>query len=358
MSRIKVFARVRPSKRPSGFFTFQDEHNQLKFDVPLKEEGGLVNNSKSEYIFKFDGLLPMNVSQEKVFTMVAKPAVLRYAQPCTLQWCLPERWFCTLVWRALIAAALWCQHSAIDGFNSTLFAYGQTGSGKTFTITGGAERYNDRGIIPRSLSYMFNEFQKVCYCFRSLAKAVGVSVYAYTLLVSDDPCDTTLFRVGVCGPQRTDTQFTAYISYLELYNEQGYDLLDPSHETKSLEELPCVPGHTTAVLFPLAATNCVHGMTRVARREQPRSNHGGRRWQHPPPQPVDAPSFVRGRGFELAVFGVFCCLFAWVAHRVRTNTGCVCVWVWRVCVGVSAGNADTFPQHNRATPIERSAKHP
>ena len=35
----------------------------------------------------------------------------------------------------------------------------QTGSGKTFTITGGAERYADRGIIPRALSYIFN---KVC----------------------------------------------------------------------------------------------------------------------------------------------------------------------------------------------------
>ena len=55
-----------------------------------------------------------------------------------------------------------CCCSAIDGFNSTLFAYGQTGSGKTFTITGGAERYQDRGIIPRSLSYMFQEFKQVC----------------------------------------------------------------------------------------------------------------------------------------------------------------------------------------------------
>ena len=42
-----------------------------------------------------------------------------------------------------------------DGYNGTIFAYGQTGSGKTFTITGGAERYADRGIIPRTLSYIF-----------------------------------------------------------------------------------------------------------------------------------------------------------------------------------------------------------
>ena len=36
--------------------------------------------------------------------------------------------------------------NALDGFNSTIFAYGQTGSGKTFTITGGPERYADRGL--------------------------------------------------------------------------------------------------------------------------------------------------------------------------------------------------------------------
>lgn len=41
------------------------------------------------------------------------------------------------------------------------FVHPQTGSGKTFTITGGAERYVDRGLIPRSLSYIFEYFEKV-----------------------------------------------------------------------------------------------------------------------------------------------------------------------------------------------------
>ena len=35
-------------------------------------------------------------------------------------------------------------------------------------------------------------------------------------------------------------QFKAFVSYLELYNEQGYDLLDESHDTKALEDLPKV----------------------------------------------------------------------------------------------------------------------
>jgi hypothetical protein len=47
--------------------------------------------------------------------------------------------------------------STLEGYNGTVFAYGQTGSGKTFTITGGAERYVDRGVIPRTISSIFKE---------------------------------------------------------------------------------------------------------------------------------------------------------------------------------------------------------
>jgi kinesin family member 6/9 len=73
----------------------------------------------------------------------------------------------------------------------------QTGSGKTFTITGGTERYQDRGLIPRALSHIFH-----------------------------------------CVKQRSDAQYTVYVSYMEIYNEQAYDLLDPSQESKALEDLP------------------------------------------------------------------------------------------------------------------------
>ena len=37
--------------------------------------------------------------------------------------------------------------------------------------------------------------------------------------------------------QKPNFQFKAFISYLELYNEQGYDLLDPNHENKQLEDM-------------------------------------------------------------------------------------------------------------------------
>ncbi|NXS34254.1 KIF6 protein, partial [Pomatostomus ruficeps] len=87
----------------------------------------------------------------------------------------------------------------LAGYNGTIFAYGQTGSGKTFTITGGAERYSDRGIIPRTLSYIFDQLQK-----------------------------------------DSSKVYTTHVSYLEIYNECGYDLLDPRHEASRMEDLPKV----------------------------------------------------------------------------------------------------------------------
>ena len=53
--------------------------------------------------------------------------------------------------------------------------------------------------------------------------------------------------------QRTDQTFSIYISYLEIYNEAGYDLLDPSQDTKALEELPCVA-------CPVARCFCRHSV--------------------------------------------------------------------------------------------------
>ena len=83
-----------------------------------------------------------------------------------------------------------------EGYNGTIFAYGQSGSGKTLTITGGAERYADRGIIPRTLSYIFSHIAK-----------------------------------------ESQSKFKISISYMEIYNESGFDLLDENHASKSLFDL-------------------------------------------------------------------------------------------------------------------------
>ncbi|NXF16006.1 KIF6 protein, partial [Rhodinocichla rosea] len=87
-------------------------------------------------------------------------------------------------------------------FFGTIFAYGQTGSGIFFTITGGAERYSDRVFFPRTLSYIFDQLQ---------------------IFLND-----------------SSKVYTTHVSYLEIYNECGYDLLDPRHEASKMEDLPKV----------------------------------------------------------------------------------------------------------------------
>ena len=106
-----------------------------------------------QHRFAFDGVFEEEASQEAVFEEVGRDAV----------------------------------EAATNGFNATLFAYGQTGSGKTYTLSGGTARYEDRGIVPRALSMIFERVEKI-------------------------------------GAEE-NAKFTVEVSYVEIYMEQGYDLL-------------------------------------------------------------------------------------------------------------------------------------
>lgn len=75
------------------------------------------------------------------------------------------------------------------GFNATIFAYGMTGSGKTFTMSGNEQ---ELGLIPLSVSYLF----------------------------------TNIMEQSMNG----DKKFDVIISYLEIYNERIYDLLESGLE--------------------------------------------------------------------------------------------------------------------------------
>lgn len=164
-NHIKIFLRVRPTKKPSRNMKLNEEVNSVDVHVIKNASKDYVNNQKEDYTFKFDATLNMQTKQETVFDTVAKEVV----------------------------------DSVLDGYNGTVFAYGQTGSGKTYTITGGAENYSERGIIPRSISYIFSEIRR-----------------------------------------KTDSSFKLSISYLEIYNDEGYDLLDENQCTRNLNDLPKV----------------------------------------------------------------------------------------------------------------------
>lgn len=80
--------------------------------------------------------------------------------------------------------------SALDGYNVCVFAYGQTGSGKTYTMEGGCgtEEY---GIIPRAFNMIFTSMEDL---------------------------------------KRMGWELTVKASFLEIYNEIIYDLLNSSKD--------------------------------------------------------------------------------------------------------------------------------
>ncbi|XP_030574938.1 kinesin-like protein KIF6 isoform X2 [Archocentrus centrarchus] len=165
---IQIFARIKPTKKTVAVYSVDNENQtgaSLEFFVPKDLADGFVNNKRECYKFRFQKVFDQVIKQEEIFENIAKPVA----------------------------------DSVLAGYNGTIFAYGQTGSGKTFTITGGAERYSDRGIIPRTLSYLYERFS-----------------------------------------QDSSMVYTTHISYLEIYNEMGYDLLDSRHEASRLEDLPKV----------------------------------------------------------------------------------------------------------------------
>ena len=80
------------------------------------------------------------------------------------------------------------------GFNATILAYGQTGSGKTHSMGTGSPlgiAPADVGIVPRVFRFIFEELE--------LRRA-----------------------------QSEYSEFKVRISFLELYNEELHDLLDPA----------------------------------------------------------------------------------------------------------------------------------
>ena len=94
-------------------------------------------------------------------------------------------------------------NNSLEGYNSTLFCYGQTGSGKTYTICGKNNSNTNRitpdsGIIPRLLCSFFNKIKEK-------------------------------------EKRNNNISYSIYISYIEIYNENAYDLFDKSHLNSPLE---------------------------------------------------------------------------------------------------------------------------
>lgn len=68
---IAVYARVRPTSNPSDRLAWSTDDRSIRIHVPKDAASGLINNTRDEHVFHFDGVLGPDDPQDHV-----RPAAL------------------------------------------------------------------------------------------------------------------------------------------------------------------------------------------------------------------------------------------------------------------------------------------
>ncbi|KAF7224341.1 kinesin-like protein KIF23 isoform X4 [Nothobranchius furzeri] len=215
---VGVYLRVRP-------LSTEDEECCIEVisstTAQLHPPEGFKVNRNGEYKemqYSFKKVFGVSVSQMELFEHVAKPLV----------------------------------DDLIHGKNGLLFTYGVTGSGKTFTMTGCP---GQGGLLPRSLDMIFNSigpYQAKRYVFKTDDKnCMDLQCEVDALLerqrrdnnISVPKAPSTRPRIDpeigdMINSEETckaevvdeDSSYSVFISYIEVYNNYIYDLLEETQE--------------------------------------------------------------------------------------------------------------------------------
>jgi len=123
-TNLQVFVRARPPAKGDDSKELAAQYGVSTAEprrIELKNRTG----TGGDHAFSFDRVFWTGTSQEEIFSTVCQQQV----------------------------------DHCLRGYNSCSFAYGQTGSGKTHTMFGGKEK--DRGLIPRSVEYLFAQIPRL-----------------------------------------------------------------------------------------------------------------------------------------------------------------------------------------------------
>ncbi|XP_024151660.1 kinesin-like protein KIF23 isoform X1 [Oryzias melastigma] len=211
---VGVYCRIRP-------LISEDEECCVEMisstTIQLHAPDGLKANRNGEYKetqYSFKKVFGVNTTQMELFEDVAKP---------------------------LVDDLIHCK-------NGLLFTYGVTGSGKTFTMTGSP---GEGGLLPRSLDMLFNSigpFQAKRYVFKPDDKnGMEIQSQVDALLErqkresqqsvpktpssrqkADPEFADMISPDEACKSESVDEDccFSVFVSYIEIYNNYIYDLLE------------------------------------------------------------------------------------------------------------------------------------
>ena len=128
-----------------------------------------------------------------------------------------------------------------------MFSYGVTGSGKTYTMTGNKQY---RGIMPRCLDVLFktiSDYQAKKFVFKPdrlngfeilseadamLHRQAEINSRLMKLERKDTDIEiasTASSDVTVLSGIDEDNSYAVFITYVEIYNNSCYDLLEPTN---------------------------------------------------------------------------------------------------------------------------------
>ncbi|KAK0075210.1 hypothetical protein PV325_007238 [Microctonus aethiopoides] len=216
---VQVYCRVRPMQYPTDISCMNIINDQAIVITPPESSTNFRNANSKEIQTIFSKVFPPETPQSEVFNIVALPLV----------------------------------DNLIHGKNGLLFTYGVTGSGKTYTMTGDV---NDGGIMPRCLDVIFNSisnYQAKKFVFKP-DRLNGFDVQSETDAMLDRQ---TEMHAGLTTPRNVkgrikrqdsdndsnglasrspdesqalsveqDNVYSVFITYVEIYNNSVYDLLD------------------------------------------------------------------------------------------------------------------------------------
>ncbi|XP_065361092.1 kinesin-like protein KIF23 [Calliphora vicina] len=219
---VHVFCRVRPLPSDGDLSCVRVKNStSIVLTSPEQALGSKQGASKeTQYIFKH--VFEANATQQDVFAGVAQPLV----------------------------------ENLIRGRNSLLFTYGVTGSGKTYTMTGDTRH---RGIMPRCLDVLFrtiSDYQTKKYIFKP-DRLNGFEILSETdaLLERQQEMNQRFAGRGVLRRKDSDPEiasqascdmaplqgieednmYAVFITYVEVYNNSVYDLLEEGGIQKTLQ---------------------------------------------------------------------------------------------------------------------------
>ncbi|KAH8294000.1 hypothetical protein KR054_007236 [Drosophila jambulina] len=223
---VNVFCRVRPLQSEADLTSLRVKNSTT---IALNLQDQLLQHHKHngaqreiQYIFKH--VFQPEATQQDVYGMVAQPLV----------------------------------ENLLRGRNSLLFTYGVTGSGKTYTMTGNLRH---RGIMPRCLDVLFrtiSDFQAKKFVFKPdrlngfeilseedallerqhemNQRFAGAGRFAFRHKDSDPEIasQASVEPTPLLGLDE-DNMYSVFITYIEIYNNSVYDLLEDSGIQKTLQ---------------------------------------------------------------------------------------------------------------------------